>query len=65
LPLYECPNCEEEQLVYDENNRNYICFSCGQRFDDLTFCCECGKPFIPKEDEIICPECWREKLEKE
>lgn len=65
FPLYECPNCENEQLAYDANDKNYICFSCGQRFDDLIFCCECGKPFCPQDDEIICPDCWREKLEKD
>lgn len=28
-------------------------------------CSRCGELFIPEEDEQICPDCWKEVIEKE
>lgn len=66
FPLYECPNCGEEQLVYIEKEGIYKCFHCGfQRgAKELTRCCECGELF-ETEDEIICPKCLKRKMQED
>lgn len=64
FPLYECPNCDEEQLVYIKEEAIYKCFHCGYQREEreLTRCCECGELF-ETEDEIICPKCLKRKME--
>ncbi len=53
------------QLVYIEKEGIYKCFHCGYQREEreLTRCCECGKLF-ETEDEIICPECLKRKMEE-
>lgn len=65
-PLYKCPNCGEEQLVYIKEEVIYKCFHCGYQREarELTRCCECGELF-ETEDEIICYECLKRKMEED
>ena len=57
-PVYECPECEEEQLVHNVENKTFHCFACDADFKDgeLEFCSRCGA--LMKSDETgICPNC--------
>lgn len=59
FPVYECPSCEQEQLVYDSDNNCYHCFSCDTDFndEDLSFCERCGC-IMRREDKVgICQNC--------
>ena len=59
FPLYECPECGEEQLVYDMENGRFHCFACDNDFttDDLSFCERCGSLMRTNEDWPICQNC--------
>ncbi len=60
FPQYECPECDNESLVYDIDNGKVICFSCDYENDisKVTFCSDCGRLFIDTEDGIgICYSC--------
>ena len=59
FPLYECPECGEEQLVFDEGNGKYHCFACDEDFtkDDLSFCERCGNLMRTNDDWQICQNC--------
>jgi len=68
-PLYECPDCENETMVYDEDG-HYICFNCGIIYNDsdLTACSECGKLFVATEDNDgidLCENCIDYKINKD
>ena len=66
FPLYECPNCDEKQLVYIEKEGIYKCFHCGFQREkkELIHCSECGKLF-ETENEDICHDCWKRKIEED
>ena len=63
IPLYDCPDCNDWSLVFDEPDDNAICFSCG--FNEncvvLLTCSDCEKRFISVQyagdDSASCPEC--------
>lgn len=59
FPVYECPECGVEQLVYDENTHRYFCFACDQNYTDeeIAFCERCGSIMLRNEDVDICPSC--------
>ncbi len=59
FPLYECPECEEEQLVYDAENGRFHCFACDEDFttEDLDFCERCGSLMRRDDDWPICKNC--------
>ncbi|MBO4870249.1 MAG: hypothetical protein J5585_11115 [Clostridia bacterium] len=61
FPLYECPECRDEQLVFDAERGKYHCFSCGHNFtdEDLSFCERCGRLMYNK-GEPICDNCIRD-----
>ena len=64
FPVFECVNCEEEQLVYDEEHNKYHCFACGENYagDALVFCSGCGSIMIPNEADL-CDSCIAHKTE--
>lgn len=66
FPLYVCPECDEEQLVYDAETEKYHCFHCGTDFttSDLSFCSECGE-LIRSNDSCICDACFELKMSKD
>ena len=59
FPLYECPECGEEQLVHDAEKGTYHCFACDENYtdEDLTFCEKCGSLMRRSEDAPICQNC--------
>lgn len=59
FPVYECPECGAEQLVYDAENGNYHCFSCDEDFttDDISFCEKCGNIMRRNPEIFICQNC--------
>ena len=64
FPVFECVNCDEEQLVYDATQNKYHCFACGEDFSgkELCFCSECDT--IMRAGEIdICSDCFARKME--
>lgn len=66
FPVYECPDCGEEQLAYNADTQRYHCFACDANFNDgeLSFCSECGR--IMKSNETdLCPDCIAYKLEED
>ena len=65
FPIYECPECMEEQLAFDSETRRAHCFVCNIDYEsgELSFCEECGN--IMQSDEIdICPNCIDRKIEE-
>ena len=69
-PVNECPNCEKETLV--ENDEGFICFECGNFYshDELSLCQKCQHYYLKndetKSDDIgLCETCYSEILEKE
>lgn len=66
FPVYECPDCGEEQLAYNADTQRFHCFACDSNFNDgeLSFCSECGR--IMKSNETdLCPDCIAYKLEED
>lgn len=66
-PVFECPECYNETLVYDnEVNKLCFCYECGfkDEIDNYDFCLECGK-LMYKNDMDICEECIKYKMDKE
>ena len=59
FPVYECPECGEEQLAYDADTHRYHCFACDANYTDgdLTFCKKCGSLMRQNEDVPICQNC--------
>lgn len=67
-PLYECFECEENSMVYDQDNEIFICFNCGSSTDssNVRSCSDCGRPFYSfEEDEIsVCRSCMDYRFSK-
>lgn len=66
FPLYECPDCDEDQLVYDAETEKYHCFHCGADFttSDISFCSECGE-IMRNNESCICDACFELKVDKD
>lgn len=65
FPVYECPECGEEQLAFDSETGKAHCFACDTDYDSggMAFCEECGD--IMQCNEIgICPNCIDRKMEE-
>ena len=60
FPIYKCPNCESEAMVYIESDNIYKCFNCGIRYDkdELESCDYCGQLYWLEESEMpFCEKC--------
>lgn len=59
FPVYECPECGQEQLAFDADTRRYHCFLCGEDFndEDISFCERCGSIMRRNDDIGICQNC--------
>ena len=60
FPIYECPDCGEEQLVYDADKEQFHCFSCGVTYtsEDICFCERCGTIMHKTGDAPVCKSCY-------
>ena len=58
FPVYVCPECGHDQLVYDEETDKYHCFHCSCDFDgkDLIHCSNCDTITYKSEVEL-CRNC--------
>ena len=66
FPVYDCPECGDDQLVYDEETGNYHCFHCGEDFkaSDRSVCSECTK-LMKNKESCICDACFEFKMAKD
>lgn len=68
-PLYNCPECDIEQLVYDGEKERFLCFNCDNVWgaDKISFCDSCGQPYFDNGCEEIqkCYNCIQYILEKD
>lgn len=66
FPVYECPECGEEQLAYDADTHRYHCFGCDEDYtdEDLTFCEQCGRIMRRTENATICQNCVENAMEE-
>ena len=66
FPVYECPECGEEQLAYNADTHRYHCFACDENFTDeeLAFCDRCGSLMRRNGEFMICQNCV-EDMERE
>lgn len=59
-PIYGCPECEHESLVYDsQTNDLCFCYECGFKDEvyNYDFCSRCGTFMKKKNDIDICDFC--------
>ena len=58
FPVYDCPECGYDQLVYDAEADKYHCFHCSEDFtsDQLFVCSECNR-LKYRNGDAICTEC--------
>ena len=63
FPVYDCPECGHDQLVYDAEADKYHCFHCSYDFEgeDLIHCSECHTITYKNEMEL-CANCIEHKL---
>ena len=54
FPVYDCPECGHNQLVYDEGMNKYHCFHCSEDFegDSLIHCSECNAIIYKNDVEL-------------
>lgn len=59
FPVFDCPNCGENQFVFDSDVKVYHCFSCGENYSEqeISSCTKCGKLMLRQDEVSICPEC--------
>lgn len=69
IPVYECPQCGNDALVFNNDTGEVLCFSCDYegKTEDFSFCDWCGKPYeCDGDDEIgMCPDCIAYRMEKD
>ena len=66
FPVYDCPECGHDQLVYDAEGNKYHCFHCSTDFDgeDLIHCSGCHTITYTNEMDL-CPNCIEHKNSKD
>lgn len=70
-PVFVCPECGAEALVQTNEEKEvdtprYTCFKCGQSWDEIDFCIECGNPIFKGEDNLgFCDDCYEYKMHKD
>jgi ribosomal protein S27AE len=68
FPVFDCPDCDRSSFLYDTKNKEWICFSCHVKYteQEVSFCGECGQPFLSEEDDIcICSNCFEYKISRD
>ena len=64
-PVYECPECGRDSFI--SVNGRYMCFSCGMYYyeNEVTFCDECGRMYLKKDEDLgICSSCIEYKMKE-
>ena len=63
FPVYDCPECDYKQLVYNAETNKYHCFHCSKDFEgeDLAHCSECNI-ITYKSETGMCSNCEEEKM---
>lgn len=66
FPVYDCPECGHDQLVYDAEANKLHCFHCFKDFDgeDLIHC-SCCNTITYKNEVGLCSNCIEQKLAKD
>lgn len=66
FPVYDCPECGHDQLVYDAEANKFHCFHCFKDFDgeDLIHC-SCCNTITYKNEVGLCSNCIEQKLTKD
>ena len=66
FPVYDCPECGHDQLVYDAEADKYHCFHCSQDFEgDSLIHCSCCNTITYKNEVELCPNCIEHKTSKD
>lgn len=64
FPVYECPHCFDEELVYDAETEKYHCFNCSEDFiGDSLIHCSCCNTITYKNEVELCNNCIEQKLD--
>jgi len=65
IPLYQCFECGSETLVINEEIAH--CFQCGEDFENIDWCLNCGRPMHSAGEDgiLICGECFEYKMSKD
>ena len=61
-----CPECGLEALglaIYNNEEAGWHCYFCGQDFDTISHCSECGEAF--EGEGPMCDSCWSHLLSKD
>lgn len=66
-PLYECFECAENSMIFDQDKEEYFCFNCGLPTDSLHIgrCADCGQPFYDNEEMSLCSSCFDYRVSKD
>lgn len=63
FPVYDCPECGHDQLVYDAKADKYHCFHCSEDFaGDVLMHCTCCNTITYKNEVELCPNCIEHKM---
>lgn len=63
FPVYDCPECGHDQLVYDAEEDKYHCFHCSEDFaGDALIHCSCCNTVTYKNEIELCPNCIEYKM---
>lgn len=62
FPVYDCPECGHNQLVYDAEADKYHCFHCSQDYEGNSLIhCACCDMITYKNEVELCPNCLEQK----
>ena len=61
-PIYECLECEVEQMAHEAEKGKYHCFACDTDFmeSEVEACFKCGEIFERDGERQICMGCWED-----
>lgn len=63
FPVYDCPKCSHDQLVFDAEADKYHCFHCSEDFaEDALMHCTCCNTITYKNEVELCPNCIEHKM---
>ena len=62
---FKCPNCD--CFAITEYDREQVCLNCGESYNDLRNCDDCGKTYRPRYEgeDYLCTDCLSRQLDDE